>query len=71
MVSISAKTVPIALILGGVVIIVYAISAKGFGNLSDSYMNALVILGTVFVLLGFGSWIVERKDSNFWKRFGR
>jgi hypothetical protein len=71
LVSISAKTVPIALILGGVVIIVYAISAKGFGNLSDSYMNALVILGTVFVLLGFGSWIVERKDSNFWKRFGR
>ena len=71
MVSISAKTVPIALILGGVVIVVYAISAKGFGNLSDSYMNALVILGTVFVLLGFGSWIVERKDSNFWKRFGR
>jgi hypothetical protein len=70
-VSIYAKTVPIALILGGVLIVVYAISAKGFGNLSDSYMNVLVILGTMLALLGFGSWILERKNSNYWKRFGR
>jgi len=58
--NIQARTFPIALGLGGVAIIVMAISANGFGNLSDSTMWILVGIGFVIILLGLVSYFWER-----------
>jgi len=56
--SVNARTLPIVLVLGGVVIISAAISAYAFGQRVDLVLNTIVavafIIGVVAILLGAG-----------------
>jgi hypothetical protein len=68
--NISARTVPIALVLGGVAVICAAISAYAYAAVNlyayrDSFLTSIVtvaiIIGVVSILLGAGLFYWERE----------
>ena len=62
--NINARTLPIALVLGGALIISAVISAYAFGQHVDSFLTAIIsvafVLGLISILLGAGLYYWER-----------
>ena len=66
MTEVNPRTLPIALVLGGAIIISAAISGYAFGQHADSVLTAIVAvafsIGVVAILLGAGLYYWERNE---------
>ena len=64
--SINPRTVPIALVLGGAIIVSAAFSAYAFGQRADSFLTIIVAFvalgGLVAILLGGYLYYWERSE---------
>lgn len=62
--SVNARTLPIALVLAGAIIISTAVYAYAFGQHADSFLTSIIVIailiGFIAIILGWSAYLWER-----------
>ncbi len=69
MAEVNPRNAPIALILGGAIIISAVVSACAYGQRKDSFLTAIAIIGFIigFVAIVVGAWLYYWDRKQHWK----